>query len=225
MRYGKSLVAIGILVAGLLQPGAAAAQERAVSFANVPFGAGPAAVVEAMKGLKLALTDSAADPLFPWDQRFEGELKGAPVLVSALYDPKGQLEKVMIAFVTPDEECVPLYRALRQELKQQFGAPGVDVERWDYPYSNGGHVGQEHFAIRVGRGLLATAWDREDAGSTDGGVSLMTTANVIVRLAYESSRWAAESDRRKKILNAGNPTPSVGAAQSQEDPGDSRGSN
>jgi hypothetical protein len=190
------------MLGSMLHAVTAAGQERATSFANVRFGTSPAAVLDAMRGMKL--TPLAGDPndRFPLDQRFEGEFKGKRVLVSALYDPDARLEKVLVAFLTPDEECVPLFRTLKQELGQQYGKPVVDVERWDFPYHNGGHVGQEHFAIRLGRGMLATAWDSSDAGSTEGGVSLMTTEDVIVRLAYESSRWAAESERRKKILSA-----------------------
>jgi hypothetical protein len=200
MRYGRSLTALVLLATALLRADLATAQERALSFANLRFGAAPATVLDVMKGLKLTPIVSAPDHQFPLDQRFEGELKGKPVLVSALYDPSGHLEKVMIAFLTADEDCVPLYRSLKHELRAEYGTPIVDVERWDYPYNNGGHVGQEHFAIRIGRGLLATAWDRDDAGTRDGGVSLMTSESVIVRLAYESSLWAAESERRKRIL-------------------------
>ena len=154
-----------------------------------------------MKELKLVSLAKSPDSQFPLDQRFEGELKGNPVLLSALYDAHGQLEKIQIAFLTPDEDCVPLYRTLKKELQQESGKPIVDLERWDFPYNNGGHIGQEHFAIRIGRGLLATAWERHDAGTMDGGVALTTSENVIVRLAYESSKWAAESERRKKILS------------------------
>jgi|SRR5688500_18691604 len=202
MRHGKSLPTLALLLSGLLHAAVVTAQDRAVSFANLRYGARPGTVAEALKGLKLTPVAAAPDQQFPLDQRFEGELKGKPVLVSALFDPDGQLEKVIVSFLTADEDCVPLYGILKQDLREQYGMPIVDVERWDYPYDKGGHVGQEHFAIRIGRGLLATAWDSDDAGSKDGGVSLMTTENVIVRLAYESSRWAAESERRKKILSS-----------------------
>ena len=97
---------------------------------------------------------------------------------------------------------MPTFRTLKTELLQEYGKPIVDVERWDYPYNKGGHVGHEHFALRIGRGVLATAWDRMDAGTTDGGVSLTTSETMIVRLAYESSRWTAESERRQRILTA-----------------------
>lgn len=204
MRYGKSLLMLVLLAGGLFHATVATAQERAESFANLRFGATPAMVLEAMKGLKLVAVDRAPDSQFPLDQRFEGEMKGSPVLVSALYDPNGQLEKVQVAFLTADEDCVALYRTLKKELQEQYGKPIVDLERWDFPYNNGGHVGQEHFAIRIGKGLLATAWERHDAGTMDGGVALTTSENVIVRLAYESSKWGVESERRKKILSSVN---------------------
>ena len=208
MRYGKFVSVLGILC-GLLRADVATAQERGLSFANLRFGADPATVLETMKGLELVAEDGPPDQRFPFDQHFTGELKGTPAQVAALYDRKGQLEKVMIVFLTPDEDCVQLYRTLRQELRDQYGRPIVDVERWDYPYANGGHVGQEHFAIRIGRGFLASAWDRQDAGMHDGGISLMTTQRVIVQLAYESSRWGLESERRKRILAPAGPEPSV----------------
>jgi hypothetical protein len=204
MRYRKFLLALVFLAAALLRAADATAQERAVSFANLRFGVRPATVLAAMKALQLTPLASSPDQQFPFDQRFEGELKGKRAVVSALYDPNGRLEKVLVGFLTPDEDCVPLYRTLKQELHLQYGTPIVDVERWDYPYNNGGHAGQEHFALRIGRGLLATAWDRVDAGTTDGGVSLTTNETMIVRLAYESSKWLAESGRRKKILSSGN---------------------
>jgi hypothetical protein len=210
MRYGKSVWTLVFLAGGLLNAADATAQERAVSFANLRFGASPAMVLEAMKGLKLVDVDKGPDSQFPLDQRFEGEMKGSPVLVSALYDQNGQLEKVQVAFLTPDEDCVALYRTLKKELQGQYGKPIVDLERWDFPYNNGGHVGQEHFAIRTGKGLLATAWERHDAGTMDGGVALTTSENVIVRLAYESSKWGAESERRKKILSSENTPDAAG---------------
>jgi hypothetical protein len=209
MRYGKFVLTLVFLAGGLLHA-AATAQERAVSFANLRFGATPAMVRDAMKELKLVPVDRAPDQQFPLDQRFEGEMKGSPVLVSALFDPGGQLEKIQVAFLTPDEDCVALYRTLKKELQEQYGKPIVDLERWDFPYNNGGHVGQEHFAIRVGKGLLATAWERHDAGTMEAGVALTTSENVIVRLAYESSKWGAESERRKKILSSGNTADETG---------------
>ena len=204
MRYDRWLFAFGMMVGGLGHVPAASAEERAVSFANLRFGTRPAVVLATMKRLKLTTLAGTPDPQFPFDQQFEGELKGKRVLLSALYDPDARLEKIMVAYLTRDEECVPLYRVLKQELNQKYGTPFVDVERWEYPYDKGGHVGQEHFALRVGRGLLAAVWDNDDAGSRNGGVTLMTGETVVVRLAFESSRWAAESERRKKLRDVAN---------------------
>jgi hypothetical protein len=202
MRYATLVVGLVMFAGTLLRAGPAGAQERARAFADVPFDAGPATVLEAMKALQLTpFVASTADQPFPLDQQFEGRLKGQDALVTAVYDATGHLEKMLISFLTPDEDCVSFYRTLKKELQQKYGAPVTDLERWEFPYDKGGHVGQEHFAIRVGKGLLAAVWNDPDAGSTEGGVALSTTDNVIVQLAYESSKWAAEAARRRKILD------------------------
>ena len=148
-----------------------------------------------------SLVTSAVDDQLPLDQRFEGRLKGQDVLVTASYDDAGRLEKMRISFLTADEDCVSFYRSLKKELQQRYGAPVTDIEQWEFPYNNGGHVGQEHFAIHVGKGLLATVWNDPDAGSTEGGIVITTADAVIVELAYESSKWATEAARRRKLLD------------------------
>ena len=227
MRYGRRLPVFVLMAGCLLHSAVAAAQPRAASFANVRFGADPAVVaraMESMKGSKLSLLAGTADPAFPFDQRFEGELRGTRVLVSALYDPGRRLEKVLVSFLTLDEDCVPLFRTLKEELRRRYGKPFVDLERWDYPYDKGGHAGQEHFAIRIGLGQLIAAWDREHAGKGEGAVSLMTSENVVVRLAFESPRWAAESERRQKLLpSETNAVPAEDASRAPHDAGRSSG--
>ena len=202
MRYARVVFGLVMFAGILLRSGPAGAQERARAFGEVPFGAGPGAVREAMKALRLEpFVAPTVDEMFPLDQRFEGRLKGQDVVVSAIYDGAGRLEKMVVAFLTADEDCVSFYRTLKKELQQKYGAPVTDLERWEFPYDKGGHVGQEHIAIRVGKGLLAAVWNDSDAGSTEGGIALATADNVIVELAYESSKWAAEAARRKKLLD------------------------
>jgi hypothetical protein len=190
-----------VFAGALADPARPVAAERGVAFGDVPFGAGPGAVVTAMKALQLEpLAREEADDLFPLDQRFAGTVKGQDTLVTAYYDPSGHLEKMLISFLTADEDCVPFYRTIKKELLEKYGKPMLDAEKWDFPYDKGGHVGQEHIALRVGKGLLASVWERDDLGSTEGGVTLRTADNVIVRLAYESSRWRAEMTRRQKVM-------------------------
>jgi hypothetical protein len=214
MRVASVVFALVCFAAALLGAGTASAQERARAFADVPFGANPAIVVPAMKALHLEpFVMSAVDDPFPLDQRFEGRLKGQDVLVTASYDAEGRLEKMLVAFLTADEDCVSFYRSLKKELQQKYGAPVSDIEQWEFPYDKGGHVGQEHFAIRVGKGLLATVWNDPDAGSTEGGVVISTADDVIVELAYESSKWAAEAARRKKLLEeVADPTSAISSS-------------
>jgi hypothetical protein len=211
MRYARCCFTVTVLASVLLNAPAAAAQQRALAFGDVPFGSSPATVLQAMKALQLeAVAPSTTDSQFPFDQRFQGELKEQGALVTAIYDQAGRLEKMLVTFLTADEDCVPFYRKLKTELQEKYGKPVADVERWEFPYEKGGHLGQEHIAIRVGKGLLAAAWDSKDSGSSEGGVAITTVDNLVVRLAYESSRWVAESTRRKKILDdVSEPTSSI----------------
>jgi hypothetical protein len=201
MRYARLVVALVLFAGTLADPAHPVAAERGVAFGDVPFGAGPDAVVTAMKALQFEpLARDEADDLFPLDQRFAGRVKGQDALVTAYYDPSGHLEKMLISFLTADEDCVPFYRTMKKELFEKYGKPMLDAEQWEFPYDKGGHVGQEHIALRVGKGLLASVWERDDSGSTEGGVTLRTADNVIVRLAYESSRWRGELTRRQKLV-------------------------
>jgi hypothetical protein len=202
MQYARLVIAIVLFAGALLRPATAGAGERALAFGDVPFGSSPAAVLAAMKALQFEqIAAPETDELFPQDQRFAGAVKGQDTLVSAYYDAAGHLEKVLVSFLTQDEDCVPFFREMKKDLIAKYGKPMLDAERWDFPYEKGAHVGQEHIALRVGKGLLAAVWDRNELGSTDGGVTLRTADNVIVRLAYESSKWRAELTRRQKIVN------------------------
>ena len=210
MREVKGAVTSICFAAMLLAAATASAQPRARVLGDVSFGASPDAVRAAMKALTLEpVAEPAPDDPLLLDHRFKGQLKGQPVLVSASFDPAGSLEKMLVSFLTADEDCVAFYRTLKTELQQKYGAPVTEIERWDFPYQKGGHVGQEHVAIRVGKGQLATVWNDADAGSTEGGVVITTADDVIVQLAYESSRWAAEAARRRKLLEEA-PEPASG---------------
>lgn len=203
MRNAGIVIALVGVTTALPGAGTAGAQERARAFGGVPFGSGPLVVHEAMKALRLEPSSAApsADQSI-LDHRFTGRWMGQHVLVTASYDANARLEKMVVSFLTPDEECVTFYRALKTELRRKYGAPVTDFEEWDYPYDKGAHVGQEHVAIRIGKGMLATVWEEADAGSTDGGIVITTEENVVVQLAYESSKWKAEAARRGRILDA-----------------------
>jgi hypothetical protein len=200
MRNARFVIALVAATTTLAGYGRASAQERARAFADVPFGSGPSVVLEAMVTLGLEPFAAPPDDHSIVDQRFEGRRNGQHVLVTASYDAAVRLEKMVVSFLTPDEECVTLYRALKTELRLKYGAPATDFEQWDFPYDKGGHVGHEHDAIRIGKGMLAAVWEDADAGSTDGGIVLTTEESVVVRLAYESSKWKSEAARRSRIL-------------------------
>lgn len=186
----------------LLVASSAVAQDRGTALGHVPFGTSPSAVTSAMAGLGLApaaLKDEAG--AFPVDQTFAGTIDGRHVLVAAMYDGTDGLEKMLITFITTDAECLPFYRDFKVALMREYGDTHADVEEWKAPFDAGKHVGREAAAIRSGRGFVGATWSRDDLDGT-AGMSLSVANNLTVTLAYESSKWAGEVDRRRKLLKA-----------------------
>jgi opacity protein-like surface antigen len=186
----------------LLTAASAFAQDRGTALGGVAFGASPSAVTSAMAGLGLtraALKDDSG--AFPVDQTFAGTIDGRQVLVVAMYDGNDELEKMLITFITTDAECLPFYRDFKVALMREYGDTHADVEQWKAPFDAGKHVGHEAAAIRSGRGFVGATWSRDDLDGT-AGMSLSVAGNLTVTLAYESSKWAGEVDRRRKLLKA-----------------------
>lgn len=178
------------------------AQDRGTALGGVPFGATPSAVAAAMEGLGLpraALKDEGG--AFPVDQTFAGKIDGRDVLVVAMYDGTDALEKMLITFITSDADCLPFYRDFKVALMREYGDTHADVEQWKAPFDAGRHIGHEVAAIRSGRGFVGATWSRDDLDGT-AGMSLSVAGNLTVTLAYESSKWAGEVDRRRKLLKA-----------------------
>ena len=194
----------------VLLTSSAVAQERGTTLGGVPFGASPAEVAAAMEKLALqraVLKDEATS--FPADQTFAGRIDGRQVLVVAMYDGSDALEKMLVTFVTTDAECLPFYRDFKIALTREYGDTHADVEKWKAPFDNGRHAGREVTAIRSGKGFVGATWNRDDLDGT-AGMSLSVAGNLTVTLAYESSKWPVEVERRRKLMKA---TTSGGALQ------------
>jgi hypothetical protein len=194
-----------IVIAMILSLSAASvnAQSRATAFGNVRFGETPARVAEAMAAIGLEpYTKIKADERFPLDQTFHGTLLGEQTVVMTLFDANGAFEKMIVSFLTEEKDCLEFYGQFKDELIEKYGTTTLDLQRYDYPFSDGEHVGHEQTAIRFGKGHLVATWKREDGGDYSGGVALSVEDNLTVRLTYESGKWSAESDRRKRLVNA-----------------------
>lgn len=194
-----------IVIAMVLSLAAASvnAQSRATAFGNVRFGETPAHVAEALAALGMApYTKIKPDERFPLDQTFHGTLLGEQAVVMTLFDGHGAFEKMIVSFLTEEQDCLEFYGQFKDELIEKYGTTTIDMQRYDYPYNDGDHVGHEQTAIRFGKAHLAATWKREDAGDRTGGIALSVEDNLTVRLTYESGKWSAESDRRRRLLNA-----------------------
>jgi hypothetical protein len=178
------------------------AQERGTALGGVPFGTSPSAVAAAMTDFGLTPAAVKEDQTtVALDRMFAGKIDGREVLVVAMFDANEALEKMLVSFITSDAECLQFYRDFKVALLQEFGDTHADVEDWKAPYDGGRHVGREEKAIRSGRGFVGATWDRDDLDGISG-MSLSVGGNLTVTLAYESSKWARELDRRRKLLSA-----------------------
>jgi len=203
---------VTMVAAVLLMASYSFAQERGTALGGVPFGTSPSAVAAAMADLGLTPAALKGGPgAFPLDQAFTGTIDGRQVLVVTMYDAREALEKMLVSFITSDNECLPFYRDFKRSLLEEFGDTHADVEDWKAPYDGGRHVGREVTAIRSGKGFVGATWDRDDLDGT-AGMSLSVGGNMTVTLAYESARWAQELDRRRKVLQS---TASGGSRQQQ----------
>src|SRR5262245_20739682 len=122
----------------------ASAQDRASVFGNVRFGESPERVAKAMSDAGLApYLPAKIDMRFPLDQTFTGMLLGEKASVLSLYSDSRGLEKMIVTFLTDDEDALPFYRQFKGQLTDRFGATAADIERYDFPYDDGNHVGRE----------------------------------------------------------------------------------
>src|SRR5262245_16644728 len=180
----------------------ASAQDRASVFGNARFGDSPERVAKAMAAVGLTpYLPAKIDMRFPLDQTFTGMLLGEKALVMALYNDDRGLEKMVVTFLTDDEKAVPFYKQFKSDLTDRFGATAADIEQYDFPYDQGGHVGREQTAIRTGKGHLGATWAWADANEKNAQMSLSVERSLTIYLTYESARWATEAGRRAAMAS------------------------
>lgn len=171
----------------------AASSSRAgteIAFADVPWGSSAATITARMleRGFKLVRIDQDGD------LQFNGTIDGEPAGVVAIRTSDDKLVKWMVVMAPPDTRALEYYRRLKRELTQRYGDARIDREDWEYPYAGGEHVGHEEVAIRVGKGVLRSAWATNKALPA---VVVEVTDRLIVTAAYEGPGWNEEADRRR----------------------------
>ena len=131
------------------------------------------------------------------DLHFKATASNVPTHIIALFDPSGQLVKVMVTLLTQDQDARHTYESTVQQMGARYGTPDVVLKRFESPYATGD--GNEDGAIRVGKGRLTTCWTHghkvSDGAGVDG-VCATVNKNLTVGIIYESARWDHEADRR-----------------------------
>jgi hypothetical protein len=125
------------------------------------------------------------------DLVFLGQLNDRPAVVIALFGERG-LTKVLVSLPTEDDSTMDVYREMRQALSGQYGAPGLEVERYAYPFADGHHIGYEIAALRVGKATIGAQWQTNGEA-----LGIKITEGLIVSAHYESPTWATDAERRR----------------------------
>jgi hypothetical protein len=126
------------------------------------------------------------------DLVFLGQVNERPALVIALFGPSG-LSKILVSVPTQDDSAMSVYRDLRKALDGEYGAPGLEVERYAYPFADGKHVGFELAALRVGKATIGARWQTNGES-----LGLKIGEGLIVSAHYESPTWGADAEKRRQ---------------------------
>ena len=174
----------------LVLPNTAASGNNDIAFADIPWGSSAATVKAKMleRGFAFEDMDSAGD------LKFTGLVGGEPATIYALRTSDDRLVKWSIAVRPGDSRTITYYRELKRALGSLYGTPLADIESWTFPYQNGGHVGHEEDAIRVGKGTLRAGWT---TGGNLPGVVILVTDRLVVQAQYEGPGWNEEVARRR----------------------------
>lgn len=171
-------------------PGAPAAPPPAMTgfhFAGIAWGSGPDSVKAALsrENLTLVGADSGGD------MTFTGTIiqRRAAVVVS-MHD--GHAVRVVVGFAKTPRSTLLLYRTVKHELVNKYGAPTSSTEAFLPPGYEGD--GNEDNAFVTNKATFLSQW-RTSAGEK---LSLLIDERPAVVLFYQSAEWAAEEARRAK---------------------------
>lgn len=103
--------------------------------------------------------------------------------------------KVVVLWLTPDEDANDFFRQMRETLITKYGPPDFDHEIYESPYEKGD--GYRDTAIRLGKARIAAIWNWPGRPSAEpSGLSLTVTKALAVSSHYEPPEWIAASRRR-----------------------------
>jgi hypothetical protein len=182
----KTLIAVLLMVPSLM-----VAQQRSLTFASIPWGAGAAAVKQGMSQQGLTFTKIDEDG----DLNFKGTLVGYSATAIALLNPAGQLVKTIVLIYVDDAKARQEYRDMKDVLSTKYGAPSNCFEYFKSPYEEGD--GYEEQAIKLSKAVFTCFWGDPSHATGDGSISLEITTKLNLRLEYEGPNWHADLERRK----------------------------
>jgi hypothetical protein len=115
---------------------------------------------------------------------------GQKIRGCCLYNPQGQLMKVIVSFLTPDTTCLDFHKHVKDQLITKYGKPHKDYELYQSPYAKGDGFAEQ--AIKMNKSTIAAFWI-----SDEGNCMLKVTKELAVNISYEAKDWGTEAERRQ----------------------------
>ena len=102
-----------------------------------------------------------------------------------------------VVMFTPElsAQAMLKYHSIKDLLVKKYGE-GVTYESYDYPYEEGD--GHWETAFELGKGKLNTYWIFKD----DNTISLQLTAELDVKITYQSDELTSETIEQKNAINS-----------------------
>lgn len=190
-RPMKAALATLLVLAGAETVSAQEAAAGRYTFASIPWGVSDSTVTATLAVAGFAFSREDEDG----DLWYEGSLRGEHARIIALMTSERQLAKLLVDLITADEDAVPVYRQLRdQVLGSRYGEPQRSDEIFVSPYEAG--EGMEEAALRDGKARFVAIWGDFDG---DDYVGISITDILTVHLEYTSPLWGAELARRASL--------------------------
>ena len=126
------------------------------------------------------------------DAVYEGSILSHKARIVVFFDDNGGAVKFAIMFRGLDHKVIKVFDEFRAAYKEKYGKPNRDCKLFGQPFSEGD--GYELTAIQTGKAVFACIWDYEGSG----GISIGIDSGLTLTIAYESTMWSDEVDRRQK---------------------------
>ena len=168
--------------------------DSVTAFAGIPYGSSTTFVEATLTEKGFTRNDGLEAGLrsTPGYAVYNGTILAHSARIVAFFGVDGGVVKFSIKFFGLDHKVITVFDEFRAAYKEKYGKPNRDCKLFGQPFSEGD--GYELTAIQTGKAVFACIWDYEGSG----GISIGIDSGLTLTIAYESTMWSDEVDRRQK---------------------------